>query len=54
MERAQAMNDPAEPLVIHPAPSGASQEDVELDDSELRKIDGGAFDAYIFIPPPHH
>ncbi len=45
-----------QPDTANPKPDSAkTEEDVELNDAEVQKIDGGAFDAYLTFPPaPKH
>jgi hypothetical protein len=48
------MNEPIKPAAIAPVVPETSQ-DAELNDSEVEKIQGGAFDAYLYFPPaPKH
>jgi hypothetical protein len=49
------MNQPTKTTVNPSIESETSQDDVQLNDSDLQEINGGAFDAYLNFPPaPHH
>lgn len=50
----KAMNQPTKLPANPSVESETSQEDVELNDSELQEINGGAFDAWLNFPPAPH
>ncbi len=50
-ERAQFMNEPLKPAVNSDASPEPTQPDTaELNETELKEVSGGAFDAYLRLP----